>query len=82
MAYERDVLLERRQQSIEEAGLWDKLSLPQKFASSSLTHCGYELSYIRQSNAGNLAILLRDDNSATVDKEGDINTNPNITIRA
>lgn len=79
---EREVLLERRQYTPEQSSLWDKLSLAQKFAASSLTQFGYDIAFIRNSQAsGSLAILLCDGNAATINDEGEINTSPNITIR-
>ncbi len=78
---EREVLLERRQYSPEHSVLWDKLSLAQKFASSSLTQFGYELAFIRNTNNGTLAILLCDGNAATISDDGEINTSPKITVR-
>ena len=55
---EREVLLERRQYTAEQSNLWDKLSLAQKFATSSLIQFGYDLSFIRSSKTGNIAYLL------------------------
>lgn len=78
---EREVLLERRQYVPEQSNLWDKLSLAQKFATSSLTQFGYDLTFIRSSKAGNVAVLLCDSNAATISDDGEINTSPNITIR-
>ena len=79
---QREVLLERRQQqNIATDTLWNKLSLAQKFAASSLTQFGYDLTYIRNSNVGSLAILLCNDNAATISSEGEINTSPDIIIR-
>jgi hypothetical protein len=79
---EREVLLERRHYSPEQASLWDKLSLAQKFAASSLTQFGYDLAFIRNSsNTGSMAILLCDGNAATISDDGEINTSPSITIR-
>ncbi len=79
---QREVLLERRQQNnIVAETLWNKLSLAQKFAASSLTQFGYDLTYIRNSNTGNLAILLCNGNAATISSEGEINTSPDIVIR-
>lgn len=78
---EREVLLERRQYTPEQSSLWDKLSLAQKFAASSLTQFGYDIAFIRNSQAGSLAILLCDGNAATINDEGEINTSPSITIR-
>lgn len=79
---EREVLLERRQYVGEQASLWDKLSLAQKFATSSLTQFGYDLAFIRNSNAGSMAVLLRDGNAATISNDGEIDTSPNIVIRS
>jgi hypothetical protein len=78
---QREVLLERRQQSVEVDTLWGKLSLAQKFAASSLAQFGYDLTYIRNSNAGNLAILLCNGSAATISSEGEIDTSPEIVIR-
>jgi len=79
---QRETLLERRQQTnIIADTLWNKLSLAQKFAASSLTQFGYDLTYIRNSNVGSLAILLCNDNAATISSEGEINTSPGIVIR-
>lgn len=78
---EREVLLERRHYTPEQATLWDKLSLAQKFAASSLTQFGYDLAFIRTSTVGSLAILLCDQNAATITDDGEINTSPEIIIR-
>ncbi len=78
---QREVLLERRQQNVAVDSLWGKLSLAQKFAASSLAQFGYDLTYIRNSSAGNLAILLCNGNSATISNEGEIDTSPDIVIR-
>jgi len=79
---QRAALLERRQQSVAVETLWGKLSLAQKFAASSLAQFGYDLTFIRNSNAGNLAILLCNGNPATISSEGEIDTSPDIIIRA
>lgn len=79
---EREVLLERRQHNLVSETLWNKLSLAQKFAASSLTQFGYDLSYIRNSRAGSLAILLCNGNTATISSEGEIDTSPDIVIRS
>jgi len=78
---EREVLLERRHYTPEQSVLWDKLSLAQKFAASSLTQFGYDLAFIRNSIDGGLAILLCNGSAATITGEGEINTSPNITVR-
>ncbi len=78
---EREVLLERRQYTPEQSNLWDKLSLAQKFATSSLTQFGYDLAFIRSSKAGKIAVLVCDNNAATISDDGEIDTAPGITIR-
>lgn len=78
---EREVLLERRQYTPEQSNVWDKLSLAQKFAASSLTQFGYDLAFIRSNKSGNIAVLLRDNSAATITTDGEINTSPNIKIR-
>ncbi|GAA6171437.1 hypothetical protein NBRC116592_11070 [Colwellia sp. KU-HH00111] len=78
----RETLLERRQQpTVNVDGLWEKLSLAQKFAASSLLQFGYKLAYIRSSSVGDLAILICNDNAATISSEGEIDTLPSIQIR-
>ena len=78
---EREVLLERRQYTQEEVSLWDKLSLAQKFAASSMTQFGYDLSFIRNNNSGSLAILQCNGKAATINDEGEVNSTPDIIIR-
>ena len=78
---EREILLERRQYTGDQSSLWDKLSLAQKFAASSLTQFGYDLAFIRNGTQGSLAILLCDGNAATISTDGEIDTSPSITIR-
>ncbi|WP_206482942.1 hypothetical protein [Thalassotalea sp. G2M2-11] len=78
---EREVLLERRHYTPEQSVLWDKLSLAQKFAASSLSQFGYDLAFIRNGNSGSMAVLLRDGNAATISDDGEINSSPDITIR-
>lgn len=78
---EREVLLERRNYTPEQSSLWDKLTLAQKFAASSLSQFGYELAFIRSGQIGNVAIMLCDGNAATIVDDGEIDTSPNIYIR-
>lgn len=78
---EREALLERRVSAEDQSTLWDKLSLAQKFAASSLTQFGYDLAYVREQQGGSTAILLCDNNTATISSDGEINTAPAIHIR-
>lgn len=77
----RDTLLERRTDCIEPSLLWDKLTLAQKFAASSLLQFGYELFYIRNQQSSKLAILFCNDTLATITAEGDVDSSPTINIR-
>jgi len=81
MQVQREALLERRHFTPEQSTLWDNLSLAQKFAASSLTQFGYDLAFIRSHTEGSLAILMCDNNAATITDDGEINTSPDITIR-
>jgi hypothetical protein len=78
---ERETLIERRQYKTEQELLWDKLSLAQKFAASSLNQYGYELAFLRSSGISSTAVLLRGNDVATVASDGEINTAPDIIIR-
>lgn len=78
---EREALLERRHFDSNQSEWWDKLSLAQKFAASSLTQFGYDLAFIRSSNAGTLAVLLCEGKPATINGDGEIDTSPNIVVR-
>jgi len=77
----RDSLIERRLHMEQNVEWWDKLTLAQKFSASSLAKYGYELSYIRNSSSGSLAVMMQDRNISTIAEDGDIDTNPNIHIR-
>ncbi|MEW6981498.1 hypothetical protein AAD001_02465 [Colwelliaceae bacterium 6471] len=78
---DRDPLIERRELSTEQQVWWDKLSLAQKFSASNLSKYGYDLAFVRNSNSGSLAVLLRDGQSTTISDDGEIDTHPNIVIR-
>ncbi|PKG81376.1 hypothetical protein CXF85_18045 [Colwellia sp. 75C3] len=73
--------LDRRHSSPSKSALWNQLTIPQQFASASLNNFGYDLAYIRDSNINPMAILLCDSKVAVIDADGDINTDPSITIR-
>lgn len=77
----QNIPMERREQIFSSNELWDKLTLSQQFSVSSLNQYGYNLAFIRNTNEGSLAVLLRDDNAATINNHGEINTSPDIVIR-
>lgn len=76
----RDMLIERRELNADE-NLWQKLTLSQHFSASSLTNFGYQLSFIRSSEAGSLAVLTKDCYCTTVADNGEINSSPVIHVR-
>jgi len=79
---QNDSFLDRRNYTPEQSELWERLSLSQKFSTSSLNQFGYDLAFIRNANSdGSIAILLCGDSVATVASDGDINSNPDIIIR-
>lgn len=77
----RDNLIERRQYHAEFSDIWDKLTLAQKFAASSMNKFGYELTFIRGSATGQLAIMLCGDTCAAIAEDGEINHAPQIKLR-
>lgn len=72
------IAAERRIKTSNTSHLWNKLSVSQKFSTSSLTGFGYDLVCIRDEN---IAILTCDNNIATVDIDGCIDTSPKINVR-
>ena len=73
---------ERRKKQLTSAEWWDRLTLAQKFAASTLTHFGYELAFIRRTENGLLAVLRCGDSLAVIDNEGGIDTEPDIRVRS
>jgi hypothetical protein len=78
---QREHFLERRYYTPQQSQWWDRLTLAQKFAASSLTQFGYDLAFVRSNLAGSMAVLLCDSRAATISDDGEINTNPDISIR-
>lgn len=74
-------LHERRSYKPEQSALWDRLTMTQKFAASSLTQFGYELTCIRNHESGSIAILICGDNVASINHDGDIDTTSKVVIR-
>ncbi|WNC69953.1 hypothetical protein RI845_07400 [Thalassotalea nanhaiensis] len=72
---------DRRQISLNNQTLWNELSSAQKVAASSLFNYGFELKFIRVCPTEKVVGLLLDGKPATINDEGDINTNPGIDIR-
>jgi hypothetical protein len=77
----RHPLIERRTKQNDFNELWSNLTLAQKFSASSLAKYGYELSFIRCSSKGNVALMLLDDNATIIHFDGNIVTSPDIEVR-
>jgi len=75
-------LTERRLQRVNKIKCYDKLSLAQKFSVSKLSQFGYDLLYVRKETYGLIAILKSRTTFVTVCHLGEINTSPNILMRA
>jgi hypothetical protein len=73
---------DRRNFQADQHVLWAHLNDAQKSAVSSLSGFGYELSFVRISEQESIVVLLLGDKSATIDIEGEINTDPDIHIRS
>jgi len=75
-------MVERRHTRSSRNVLLNRLSMSQKCAVNNLTQYGYQYAFSRATDAGQLAILTCGNNIATVDEQGDIDTTPEIEIRA
>lgn len=73
--------IERRDTQHDQDLLWDQLTLAQKFSASNLMQFGYKLSFIRSHNEGDTAVLLCDGNTATIGRDGEIDSQPSINVR-
>lgn len=77
-----DTFVDKRNPNRINKNLWESLSLSQKFSTSGLTKFGYDIVFIRNQNTDNcLAILTCGGSVATVNAEGDVDSNPTIKIR-
>jgi len=82
MAQELPQENERRFATPHTSVLYSQLNAAQQAAVSSLSHFGYELSYIRIHESGDIAILKVGEQVATIDEEGNVDPEPNIKIRS
>lgn len=72
---------ERRHIDRSTHTFWDDLNLAQKFAVSELHRFGYDLLCVRHFTDGNLALLKSGSYLAAIDRDGQVNTEPNVKIR-
>lgn len=75
-------IVERRNESAEASIWWDKLTLAQKFSTSSLGKFGYEILFVRTVEDSKIAVLECNGGFATITEDGEINTNAKIKLRA
>ncbi len=81
MQLEKHPIIDRRHESPEQSVWWHKLTLAQKFSASSLGKFGYELSFVRNVQGSQIAILQCNGGVAAISEDGEINTSPDIKIR-
>ena len=72
---------ERRNFQVDQHVLWAHLNDAQKSAVSSMSGFGYELSFMRISEEESIVVLLLGDKPATINIDGEVNTDPDIVIR-
>lgn len=73
---------DRRNSALNNIALWSELNMAQQAAANILYQYGFQLSFIRSSVADNVAGLLLGDKIATINSAGDIDTDPEISIRS
>ncbi len=82
MSQETNTNVERRHISPNRHILWAKLNVTQQAAVSSLYSYGYELSFIRTIRGNTLVIMLLNNKPVTIDEDGEIDTQPLVSIRS
>ncbi|MFD2167984.1 hypothetical protein ACFSJY_17145 [Thalassotalea euphylliae] len=72
---------ERRHSSPDRQLLLSRLSISQKYSVNSLSQYGYNFAFVRGADSTSLAVLTSDGHVATVNSQGEIDTDPSIIIR-
>jgi hypothetical protein len=72
---------ERRKVEAKIKALLRELTVAQQCSLSEISHFGYQLSFVRKTEDGILAIVQLDDKAITIDEEGDIDHQPTLKIR-
>lgn len=72
---------DRRHKSLDSHHMWSELNAGQKIAASSLFKYGFEISFIRLKLNENIVGMLLDGKPATINGDGEIDTDPDISIR-
>jgi len=73
--------VERRSNNDNNHALYEKLNLIQKVTVSELGRIGYQLHFVRGKFFRTTAILICENNIASVDRKGKVIMNPDIKIR-
>ena len=72
---------ERRQVEAKIKQLLKELSVAQQCSLSEISHYGYTLSFVRQTDEGKLAVVQLNDSAITIDEEGEIDHHSSIKLR-
>lgn len=72
---------ERRKVEAKIKQLLKELSVAQQCSLSEISHYGYTLSFVRETEEGKLAVVKLDNAVITIDEEGDIDHNSSIKLR-
>lgn len=78
----QQVYQERRDTSVPNEQLWHELTAEQKMAFYRLQGYGYRLLFIRKVYNNSLAIVAQSQQLAAIDREGNIDLDPQLKIRA
>lgn len=72
---------DRRHKTLDNHHMWFELNAAQKIAASSLSKYGFEISFIRLNQNEKIVGMLLNGKPATIDDDGEIDTDPDISIR-
>lgn len=72
---------ERRQIDKDMHFFWEELNLAQKFSVAELQRYGYDLLFVRHQPNGNIAVMTAGERLASIDADGQIDTEPRVTLR-
>ena len=72
---------DRRHSKPQSHILWSKLNDSQKATVSSLSHFGYDLSFIRVCEGQDQVIVSVGDKTAVIDQDGNVDPDPRLKVR-
>ena len=73
--------VEKRQSSSSASQALDLLNHSQRFQLGELGQCGGELSFVRNTDHGALAVVEMSGQLVTIDREGVVDEKPDIKVR-